>query len=62
VTEKEIIEWSKGELAAYKYPRIIEFREQLPKTAALKVLKRDLVSEYKQRSANGSTQSEKAAA
>jgi long-chain acyl-CoA synthetase len=62
VTEKEIIEWSKEQLAAYKYPRIIEFREQLPKTAALKVLKRDLVSEYKQRSANGSTQSEKAAA
>ena len=62
VTEKEIIEWSKGELAAYKYPRIIEFREQLPKTAALKVLKRELVSEYKQRSANGSGQREKAAA
>ncbi len=62
VTEKEIIEWSKGELAAYKYPRIIEFREQLPKTAALKVLKRELVKEYKEQTANGSGKSEKVAA
>ena len=51
-TEKEIIEWSKGELAAYKYPRIIEFRDQLPKTTVGKVLKRELVREYKEQ-ANG---------
>ena len=62
VTEKEIIEWSKEQLAAYKYPRIIEFREQLPKTAALKVLKRELVKEYKEHAANGSGQREKTAA
>lgn len=47
-TEKEIIEWSKTQLAAYKYPRLIEFRSELPKTTVGKVLKRDLVKEYKE--------------
>lgn len=51
VTEQELILWSKGELAAYKYPRMIEFREELPKTTALKVLKRELVKEHKEQMA-----------
>ncbi|GMQ79305.1 MAG: long-chain fatty acid--CoA ligase [Anaerolineae bacterium] len=45
-TEAEIIEWSKKELAKYKYPRIIEFREELPRTTVGKVLKRELVKEH----------------
>lgn len=45
-TEQEIINWSKDHLARYKYPRIIEFRDELPKTAVGKVLKRELVKEY----------------
>ncbi len=48
-TEQEIIEWSKSQLAAYKYPRMIEFRDELPKTAALKVLKRELVREHQEK-------------
>ncbi len=44
-TAEEIREWSKGELAAYKYPRLIEFRDELPKTIVGKVLKRELVQE-----------------
>jgi long-chain acyl-CoA synthetase len=47
-TEAEIMEWSKKELAAYKYPRIIEFRSELPKTTVGKVLKRELVKEHKE--------------
>lgn len=43
VTAEEIIEWSKGELAKYKYPRMVEFLPELPKSAAMKVLKRELV-------------------
>ncbi len=62
LTEKELIDWSKSELAAYKYPRIIQFRDQLPKTAALKVLKRELVREYKEQSANSQEKREKVAA
>jgi long-chain acyl-CoA synthetase len=45
-TEEEIIEWSKSQLAAYKYPRYVEFRDELPRTTVGKVLKRELVKEY----------------
>lgn len=47
-TEEEIIEWSKEQLAKYKYPRIVIFVDELPKTTVGKVLKRDLVKEYKE--------------
>jgi long-chain acyl-CoA synthetase len=40
-----IINWSKNLLAKYKYPRIIEFRDELPKTGVGKVLKRELIRE-----------------
>jgi long-chain acyl-CoA synthetase len=29
-------------MAAYKYPRLVEFRESLPMTATGKILKREL--------------------
>ncbi len=47
VIEEEIIEWSKENMAAYKRPWIVEFREGLPKNAAGKVLKRVLAEEDK---------------
>lgn len=40
ITEAEIIAWSKDKMAAYKYPRAVEFRESLPVTGAGKVLRR----------------------
>lgn len=46
-TEEEIIAWSKERLARYKYPRLVEFREELPRTTVGKVLKRELVKEDK---------------
>ena len=42
VTEDELVEWSKGQMAAYKYPRIVEFVDSLPMTATGKILKREL--------------------
>lgn len=42
VTEEEIIDWCKKNMAAYKYPRKVEFVEALPKSASGKVLKRVL--------------------
>lgn len=51
VTEEDIIEWSKGELAKYKYPRLVEFRDELPKTTVGKVLKRVLLDEHKKKAA-----------
>jgi len=44
-TDAEIIEWSKEQMAAYKYPRIVEIREALPMTATGKILKKDLKAE-----------------
>lgn len=41
-SEQEIIDYCKERLAAYKYPRKIEFLETLPKTATGKILKREL--------------------
>jgi long-chain acyl-CoA synthetase len=42
VTEDELVAWGKEQMAAYKYPRIIEFVPNLPMTATGKILKREL--------------------
>ncbi|WP_433247323.1 long-chain-fatty-acid--CoA ligase [Actinomadura nitritigenes] len=42
VTEDELIAWGKEQFANYKYPRIVEFRDELPMTATGKILKREL--------------------
>ena len=38
----DVIAWCKERLAAYKYPRIVEFSEALPKGPTGKILKREL--------------------
>lgn len=50
-TEEEIIEFCKQNLAAYKVPRWVEFRSELPKTAVGKILRRILVEEELQKGA-----------
>ncbi|AVZ76081.1 long-chain fatty acid--CoA ligase [Streptomyces lunaelactis] len=45
-SDEEIIEWGKQRLAAYKYPRRVEFTDALPMGSSGKVLKRMLVSKY----------------
>jgi long-chain acyl-CoA synthetase len=42
MTEEEMIDWCKGQFAANKYPRYIEFRGELPTGATGKLLKREL--------------------
>lgn len=49
VTGQELNEFSRKHLAPYKVPRIYEFREELPKTAIGKVLRRVLIDEEKNR-------------
>ncbi len=44
-TEEEIIAWCRERLAAYKVPRMVEFRESLPKSMVGKVLRRALREE-----------------
>lgn len=46
-TETELNEYSRKHLAAYKVPRLYEFRKELPKTAVGKILRRALVDEEK---------------
>lgn len=49
VTDKELNEFCRKNLAAYKVPRYYEFRTELPKTAVGKILRRTLVEEEKQK-------------
>jgi long-chain acyl-CoA synthetase len=42
LTPEEITAWSKENIAAYKYPRIVEIRDGLPMTATGKILKTEL--------------------
>jgi len=49
ITEQELIDWSKDKMAAYKYPRFIEFRKELPKNSIGKLLRRVLREEENQK-------------
>ena len=42
VTEEELREFAKKSLTAYKVPRLVEFRDDLPKTNVGKILRREL--------------------
>ena len=42
LTEKEVIEHCRTNLTAYKIPKIVEFRKELPKTNVGKILRREL--------------------
>jgi len=43
VTEEELREFVKDHVAAYKYPRLVWFVDEMPKTATGKILKRELI-------------------
>lgn len=45
VTPEDIIKWTEDKLAHYKRPRVVEFRNELPKSAVGKILKRELKAE-----------------
>ncbi|PBB06742.1 MULTISPECIES: long-chain-fatty-acid--CoA ligase [Salimicrobium] len=49
LTEEELNEFCKQHLAVYKVPKLYEFREELPKTAVGKILRRSLVEEEKEK-------------
>ena len=42
ITEPELIAWTKERIAAYKYPRSIDFMDALPMSATGKILKKEL--------------------
>jgi len=47
-TEEDIIQFCKAEMANYKAPKQVEFRDELPKTTVGKILRRELVREHKE--------------
>ncbi len=49
VTEEQLNEYCRKNLAAFKVPRQYEFRKELPKTAVGKILRRSLIDEEKQK-------------
>jgi len=51
VRPEDIVGWAKERMAAFKYPRVVEFVEQLPKTATGKVFWRKLQEEENRRGA-----------
>lgn len=42
VTGDELIEFARSQMAAYKYPRLVEFVDEIPKNVAGKILRREL--------------------
>jgi fatty-acyl-CoA synthase len=49
-SSKDIIDWARERMAAFKVPRVVEFVEQLPKTATGKILWRKLQEEENRKS------------
>jgi fatty-acyl-CoA synthase len=49
VAAEDIISWAREKMAAYKYPRVIEFVDALPKTATGKIFWRKLQEEETRR-------------
>ncbi|GHF57129.1 long-chain acyl-CoA synthetase [Deinococcus metalli] len=49
VTDKDLITHCRAQLSAYKVPRSVEFRDELPKTAAMKILRRELAHDARER-------------
>ncbi len=52
LTKADVIAWCRQKLAGYKVPRLVEFRDELPKTIVGKVLRRALREEEEQKMAN----------
>lgn len=56
IDEDEVIAFCKERMAAYKVPKLIEFRKELPKSNIGKVLKRVLIEEEKKKAQTPSVQ------
>jgi long-chain acyl-CoA synthetase len=54
LTEDDVKSWCSANLAKFKVPSQVEFREELPKTTVGKILRRELVREHKESAAESS--------
>ncbi len=53
MSRADVMTWCRKKLASYKVPRLVEFRDELPKTIVGKVLRRALREEEEQKRAQG---------
>ena len=53
LTKADVVSWCRARLASYKVPRLVEFREELPKTIVGKVLRRALREEEEAKRGKG---------
>ncbi len=53
-TTEDIIAFCRERMAAYKAPKLVEFRDSLPKTMVGKILRRQLIAEDKEKAAKAS--------
>ncbi len=51
LTEEDVKSWCSASLAKFKVPSQVEFRDELPKTTIGKILRRELVREHKETTA-----------
>ena len=49
VSEEELVSYCKENLAPYKVPKVLEFRDELPKSAVGKLLRRVLADEEREK-------------
>ncbi len=42
LSEADLVDWGRQQMAAYKYPRVVEFVDSMPMTSTGKILKREL--------------------
>jgi len=49
VSEQDVVAWCRENMAAYKVPHVVEFREALPKSGAGKLMWRTLQDEERAR-------------
>lgn len=47
VTEEELVEFAGRSLAAYKRPRLVRFVDDLPKTSTGKIMRRELIKQFR---------------
>ncbi len=51
LTQEKVREYCRRVLTDYKIPKVVEFRQELPKTPVGKILRKDLKAEFKTRPA-----------
>ena len=54
-SEEELNQFARKYLAAYKVPKVYEFRDELPKTTVGKILRRVLIEEEKKKNEDEQT-------